>query len=799
MIISVLVASLLMILPSYSQSVSTRGDVRSGNENIDLAQLSVGALFRDDFEDVQESQGRWEDVSGSWNISNGVYNQSNDKAGVDAVSYAGENMTDFVIEVKINVISSKTGSNTALIIFRYVDSGNYYYFGVRYELTTNAIYLSKLVGGALEIIYLGNLPEKLSYNTWHTLKVKVNGTNIKCYIDDVLMIDRDDSQFSMGKIGLRTWEASACFDDIRVYPLPKQNPVKIQVVGSDQSALEGYMVETVNLTGAHIDANRTTNATGWAAINFSAINSFPCSAIFKLYNSDGKFVGEKNVTASGVEGIYPNDTYKIVVDKIPPVSSVLPLSQYQNSTEFAVSWSGSDPTPTPVSGLTNYTIYVSDSGAPYTVWLQNVTFTSYNFTGENGHIYYFYSRARDNAGHFEAAPMVADAATTIDAIKPTANASLVPETPNGENGWYVSNVTINLTANDNISGVKNIKYRINNASWITSPSNFTNFTISVDGIHFIEFYAVDNALNDGTINNFTIKLDKIEPSIAIYIKDNATCTKTTAVTLNLSAVDIASGPWQMCFSNNATYWSVWEDFKYSKSWDLIPWDGPKTVYFRVRDFAGWVAEPVSDTITLDTAVPKIYSTTPISGARDIPVTTSIVIEFSESMDTISVENAITIIPAMPLDYKWENENRRLIITPSKFVEGTTCTITIYEGATDTAGNSIVAAYSWSFTTTPKPGIDWGTIILIVLAVAIIIESIGSVVLLAKRKKKPKVPEVPLKKLKTESVKLKEEATCDMCFKTIKKGSSVIYCECKKVFHELCARKVGKCPVCGREL
>jgi hypothetical protein len=48
---------------------------------------------------------------------------------------------------------------------------------------------------------------------------------------------------------------------------------------------------------------------------------------------------------------------------------------------------------------------------------------------------------------------------------------------------------------------------------------------------------------------------------------------------------------------------VWESASASKAWTLTPGDGTKTVYYQIKDNAGWTSSTYSDTITLDTILP----------------------------------------------------------------------------------------------------------------------------------------------------------------------------------------------------
>jgi len=66
----------------------------------------------------------------------------------------------------------------------------------------------------------------------------------------------------------------------------------------------------------------------------------------------------------------------------------------------------------------------------------------------------------------------------------------------------------------------------------------------------------------------------------------------------------------MCFSNDKSSWSSWEDYATEKSWTLTSGDGTKTVYVKFKDSAGNVSETYSDTIILDTTPPKVAITFP---------------------------------------------------------------------------------------------------------------------------------------------------------------------------------------------
>lgn len=95
----------------------------------------------------------------------------------------------------------------------------------------------------------------------------------------------------------------------------------------------------------------------------------------------------------------PIDTpeYLNTIDATPPTSQVTSATSARRSANFQVGWTGSDTG----AGIAAYTVFVSENGAPYTVYIDNTTATSSAFVGRAGSTYSFYSIATDGAGNRE--------------------------------------------------------------------------------------------------------------------------------------------------------------------------------------------------------------------------------------------------------------------------------------------------------------------------------------------------------------------------------------------------------------
>ena len=103
-----------------------------------------------------------------------------------------------------------------------------------------------------------------------------------------------------------------------------------------------------------------------------------------------------------------------------------------------------------------------------------------------------------------------------DTTPPVTTHSLNPPEPDGDNGWYVDDVEVTLNATDDLSGVKEIKYRVGTGEWKTIQGSEGTFTLTIaddENDLLIEYYAIDNVGNEESINSFTIDMDQTIPDM----------------------------------------------------------------------------------------------------------------------------------------------------------------------------------------------------------------------------------------------------------------------------------------------
>ena len=97
----------------------------------------------------------------------------------------------------------------------------------------------------------------------------------------------------------------------------------------------------------------------------------------------------------------------------------------------------------------------------------------------------------------------------------------------------------------------------------------------------------------------------------------------------------------------------------------------------------------------DTTPPLVESTYPTNNSKNISVSATITITFSEVMNLSSVEKSISSIPGIAYTHSWESRTFMLTFT-SNLEYSTEYKITVGIGSKDIAGNSLQKVYSFLF-------------------------------------------------------------------------------------------------------
>lgn len=141
-----------------------------------------------------------------------------------------------------------------------------------------------------------------------------------------------------------------------------------------------------------------------------------------------------------------------------------------------------------------------------------------------------------------------------------------------------------------------------------------------------------------------------------------------------------------------TEWHAWGGAT-SAAYTDVP-DGAYTFLLRGKDSIGQVSEIAWD-FTVDTGPPSVVDNRPPSGARNVPVYTTIQITFSHAMNKTSVLQGLEIEPPVSYTVQWD-DGKEVSIRPQSLAHETTYTVTV-RNAKRMSGQ-MMGRYSFSFET-----------------------------------------------------------------------------------------------------
>lgn len=207
-------------------------------------------LFNENF---QSGSKNWKSGKGNWSIVNyndrKAYYQSSTK--VEGYTTAGKTTwTNYSVESEVT-IEDFNGSKRVMLCGRYANKNNYY-----------AVSLYNKNGGTLEIRSKVNGKSKtlkkatvsLKENTTYKVKLELNDSTIKAYLDDKLITTANDKSLSKGAIGIVTSKASAKFDNIVVSSIDKTS-------SNTNTNADSNNTNTNTNTDSNNNTSNTTNNT----------------------------------------------------------------------------------------------------------------------------------------------------------------------------------------------------------------------------------------------------------------------------------------------------------------------------------------------------------------------------------------------------------------------------------------------------------------------------------------------------------------------------------------------------------
>ena len=283
----------------------------------------------------------------------------------------------------------------------------------------------------------------------------------------------------------------------------------------------------------------------------------------------GRAVGNW-LTITGMRSVnIPSDA--LVLEVIPPDATPPITSSSLNGTKGSLGWFRSS---------VNVTLSASDGEGIGlgTTWkrVDGVAWGEYASTfivsGSGSHHVEFYSI--DRLGNTETVQSVS---VDIDLVAPTSSASSNGTV--GGSGWYVSDVELDLSASDDLSGAMGSYYSFDGSTWTFYQPGAL---ITIEGSHDIRYYSVDHAGNVEAPRIIQLRIDRSAPisSVGLDGLEGNDGWYLGGVQVTIVANDPLSGVTSQRYRLDGGAWQP-----YSSSF-LVAGQGEHRVEFTSSDAAG---------------------------------------------------------------------------------------------------------------------------------------------------------------------------------------------------------------------
>gem|GEM_PF-1092115 len=186
-----------------------------------------------------------------------------------------------------------------------------------------------------------------------------------------------------------------------------------------------------------------------------------------------------------------------------------------------------------------------------------------------------------------------NAVQSQDDVAPSLSYSLAGA--NGDNGWFTSDVSVSVEANDTNSGVASILYNLNDAA----DQPFSNsLTVNQEGDNRLELFAVDQNRNASLPVGVSIKIDKTAPTPPVLTTTAPAWIRGHATLTLVDGTDATSGVYRSQYKIGDN--GGWTDYI---SQVTVSNEGITTVYGRTIDNAGNMSSETRTVIYIDNTMP----------------------------------------------------------------------------------------------------------------------------------------------------------------------------------------------------
>lgn len=448
--------------------------------------------FTDDFNRTTGLGANWTVIRGNYGISSNKLFGNNSYPVHDGGVVLNQALASNDYEAEIRTYFSGTMANRGLLA-RYQDLNNYYYAKVNRD---GGLSIIKKVNGVttnLLFKWIGGIPS----SAWHTLKLAVEGSQIRFYYDGVLKAEVTDGALAVGKPGVYADVYNENFDDFSVRTIGSTPTVNPPTVNS----IPAYTKDSpLVLTGTK-PANTSVWINGAQAVGLDASTTWSYSMAlsgdglksFSITTKDSAGNQSAAVSTSSItyDATLPSGSVKINNDAL-----------YTTSGNITLTLTGTDAT----SGVDQMR-FSTDNKATWTIWQAYAATKSLSLPSVEG-LKTVHYQIKDKAGNTsEYSDQI-----TLDTSLPTGSINI----NSGAAYATQTSVTLNLTGADSGSGIDKMSFSTDNANWTVSEAYATSKAFSLSAGEgtktvYVKFY--DRAGNASVVYSKSITLDTVAPVI----------------------------------------------------------------------------------------------------------------------------------------------------------------------------------------------------------------------------------------------------------------------------------------------
>jgi phosphodiesterase/alkaline phosphatase D-like protein len=213
-------------LAGFETPVAQEGCLEDGETLVFTGEFPVAALpFSDDFavdrgwhvvdEGFTEGPSNWDWSEGELVQRSNIYDVNADDAALPKLGTLVWNgnpgWTDYTVEVSFNT----PDDDGVGVIARYIDQDNYYRLSV--DRQRSFVRLVARVDGVFSLLDADEAFAGYASDTWTELRLTVDGSAIRGYVDGALVVSATDARLPAGAVGLYSWGSQGVrFDDLSV-------------------------------------------------------------------------------------------------------------------------------------------------------------------------------------------------------------------------------------------------------------------------------------------------------------------------------------------------------------------------------------------------------------------------------------------------------------------------------------------------------------------------------------------------------------------------------------------------------